>query len=103
MTVVQGTDFQLKIKNIVLKLFNGAVAADVYRNLVFKENPEAETYVFDLKTKLFHRPNWDAPFENFPKEVPEDMPDIILQISSGGLYSVRTKDGKFDPDRYKKK
>ncbi len=101
MTVIKGTNFQLKVKNIVLKLFNGAMAADVYRKLVFKEDPEAETYVFDLKTKLFHRPNWDAPFENFPKDVPSDMPDIILQISSG-LYSVRTKDGKFDPDRYKK-
>ena len=101
MKIVEGTNFQLQIKNIFLKLFNGAVAADVYRSLVFKDDPESETYVFDLKTKLFHRPDWDAPFENFPKEVPADMPDIILQISSG-LYSVRTKDGKFDPDRYKK-
>ena len=101
MTMVEGSDFHLKIKNIFLKLFNGAVAADVYRKLVFKDDPEAETYIFDLKTKYFHRPNWNAPFEDFPKEVPSDMPDIILQISSG-LYSVRTKDGKFDPDRYKK-
>ncbi len=101
MKVVQGTKFQLYIKNIVLKLFNGAVATDVFRKLVFKKDPEAETYVFNFKTKLFYRPNWEAPFENFPQDVPEDMPDIILQISSG-LYSVRTKDGKFDPDRYKK-
>ena len=101
MTVVNGTDFQKRVKNIVLKLFNGAMAADVYRDLVFKDDPEAETYVFDAKTQLFHRPNWDAPLENFPEDVPEDMPDIILQISSG-LYSVRTKDGKFDPVRYQK-
>ncbi len=101
MTMVKGTDFQLLIKKIFLKLFNGAVAADIYRKLVLKDDPEAETYVFDLRTRFFHRPNWEAPFEFFPKEVPDDMPDIILQISSG-LYSVRTKDGKFDPDRYKK-
>ncbi len=101
MTIVHGTETQKKIKDIVLKLFNGALAADVYRKLVFKDDPEAETYVFDAKTKLFHRPNWDAPLENFPDEVPEDMPDIILQVSSG-LYSVRTKDGKFDPERYQK-
>lgn len=37
----------------------------------------------------------------FPKEVPSDMPDVILQISSG-LYGVRTKEGKFDIERYKK-
>jgi len=101
MTIVHGTETQKKIKDIVLKLFNGALAADVYRKLVFKDDPEAETYVFDARTKLFHRPNWDAPLENFPDEVPEDMPDIILQVSSG-LYSVRTKDGKFDPERYQK-
>lgn len=101
MTVVHGTDFQKKIKDIILRLFNGALAADVYRNMIFKDDPEAETYVFDAKTKLFHRPNWEAPLEDFPDEVPEDMPDIILQVSSG-LYSVRTKDGKFDPERYQK-
>jgi glutamate synthase domain-containing protein 2 len=101
MTVVNGTGFQKIIKDLVWKFFNGAMAADVYRKLVFKGNPEAETYVFDMKTQLFHRPNWDAPLENFPKDIPEDMPDIILQVSSG-LYSVRTKDGKFDPERYKK-
>ena len=101
MKIVEGSDTQLKIQNIFLKLFNGAIAIDVFRKLVFKDNPEAETYAFDLNRKLFYRPNWDAPFEDFPKEVPSDMPDIILQISSG-LYSVRTKDGKFDPNRYKK-
>lgn len=101
MEIVHGTAFQKKVKNIVQKLFNGALAADVYRKLVFNGNPEAETYVFDARTQVFHRPNWNAPLEFFPKEVPLDMPDIILQISSG-LYSVRTKDGKFDPDRFQK-
>ncbi len=101
MKVFQGTPFQKKLKNLVQFFFNGAMAADAYRKLIFKNDPESETYVFDLKTQDFHRPDWDAPLENFPKDVPEDMPDIILQISSG-LYSVRTKDGKFDPDRYQK-
>ncbi|XPV69482.1 MAG: glutamate synthase-related protein [Halarcobacter sp.] len=101
MKVYEGTAFQKRIKNLVEFFFNGALAADAYRKLIFKNDPEAETYVFDLKTQDFHRPDWDAPLENFPEDVPEDMPDIILQISSG-LYSVRTKDGKFDPDRYQK-
>jgi glutamate synthase domain-containing protein 2 len=101
MKIVEGSDFHKKIKDLILKLFNGAMAADVYRSLVFKDDPEAETYVFDARTKLFHRPDWDAPLEDFPEEVPEDMPDIILQISSG-LYSVRKKDGSFSADRYQK-
>lgn len=101
MEVVHGTNFQKIVKSAVLKLFNGALAADAYRKLIFKDNPEAETYVFDARTQVFHRPNWNAPLAFFPEEVPEDMPDIILQVSSG-LYSVRTKDGKFDPERYQK-
>ena len=101
MTIVHGTKNAKKIKDIVNFFFNGSMAADVYRKLVFKSNPEAETYVFDLKSQLFHRINWDAPLEEFPKEVPKDMPDIILQLSSG-LYGARDKDGNFDPNRYKK-
>lgn len=101
MTVVHGNIFQRVCKKIVQKLFNGAMSADAYRSLVFKKDPEAETYVFDLKSEIFHRPNWEAPLESFPKEVPQDMPDIILQLSSG-LYGARDKQGNFDPDRYQK-
>ncbi len=101
MSVVHGNLFQKLVKRLIQKLFNGAMAADAYRSLVFRNNPEAETYVFDLKTEIFHRPNWEAPLENFPTEVPEDMPDIILQLSSG-LYGARNKQGHFDPDRYQK-
>ncbi|MGB5791545.1 glutamate synthase-related protein [Poseidonibacter sp.] len=101
MKIVHGTEFKKKVKDLVDLFFNGAMAADVYRSLVFKKDPEAETYVFDLKSQLFHRVNWDAPLEDFPKEVPEDMADIILQLSSG-LYGARDKNGNFDPDRYQK-
>ncbi|WP_428025171.1 glutamate synthase-related protein [Arcobacter sp.] len=101
MKVVEGNFIKKKIKDIVQFFFNGAVAADVYRKLVFGKDPEAETYIFDLQSKLFHRVNWDAPLECFPDEVPSDIPDIIFQISSG-LYGARDKNGKFDPLRYKK-
>jgi len=100
-TIVEGTPFQILVKSIVSKLFNGYQGASAYRKMVFGNNPEAETYVFDEKTKRFHRPNWDAPLESFPKEVPEDIPDIIYQISSG-LYGARDKNGEFDPLRYQK-
>jgi len=101
MTIVHGTAFTKKLKDLVSFFFNGAMAADAYRSMVFGKDKEAETYVFDLKSQVFHRVNWDAPIENFPKEVPSDMADIILQLSSG-LYGARGKDGNFDPDRYEK-
>lgn len=101
LTFVKGTKFQRAIKDMVSKLFNTAMAADVYRKLVFKNDPEAETYVLDRKSKVFYRPNWDAPLEAFPENVPDDMPDIIFQISSG-LYGARDKLGNFNEDRYKK-
>lgn len=101
LTVVKGTKFQQFIKKTVRTFFNSALAADVYRKLVFGKDPEAETYVLDVKNKAFYRPDWNKPLEVFPEDVPDDMPDIIFQVSSG-LYSVRDKEGKFDPVRYQK-
>ncbi len=101
MKIVDSSNFNKTIKSIFKFFFNGAIAADVYRKLVFKNDPEAETYILDIKKKRFYRPNWDAPLDVFPKEVPSDMPDIVFQISSG-LYGARDKNGKFDEDRYQK-
>ena len=101
MTIVDGTPVKKLIKDVVKFFFNGAMAADVYRKLVFGKDQEAETYILDMENKIFYRPNWDAPLEDFPNQVPEDMPDIIYQISSG-LYGTRDKEGNFDPVRYQK-
>jgi len=101
MKEVYGSSFQHKIFKIAKFFFNEPVAVDFYRKQIFKGDLEADTYVFNKDNECFYRPNWDAPLENFPKDVPSDMADIILQISSG-LYGVRTKDGKFDIERYKK-
>ncbi len=101
MTIVEGTDFQKAVKKFIRQTFNGDLAAKVYRKMVFGNNPEADTYVFDQESRRFHRPNWDAPLECFPKEVPEDMPDVVFQISSG-LYGARKADGTFDEERYQK-
>ena len=81
-------------------LGNRYIAINTARKLLLKKN-EADTYIFDEEALSFFRPNWDAPLENFPKEVPEDMPDIIYQLSSG-LYGARDKDGNFDEERYQK-
>ena len=101
MKEVRGSSFQYKIFKLSKVLFNEPVAVDFYRRMVFKKDNQADTYVFNKQKECFYRPNWDAPLEVFPKNVPSDMPDIILQISSG-LYGVRTKDGKLDMERYKK-
>ncbi len=100
-TIAVGTPFQKFVKKFIRITINGYQAARAYRKMIFGNDSEAETYVFDEKTKRFHRPNWDAPLENFPLQVPIDMPDIIFQMSSG-LYGCRDKNGNFDPDRYQK-
>ena len=101
MKIVEGNNFQKRIKNLAKLFFNDAVALDVYRKLVFKNDLESETYILNKEKEQFYRPNWEAPLEVFPKEKPSDMPDIIFQISSG-LYGARDKNGKFDEERYKK-
>jgi glutamate synthase domain-containing protein 2 len=98
---VKGNSFEYGIFRFAKIFFNVPVAIDFYRKIVFRKNPLADTYVFNKGKECFYRPKWDAPLESFPKEVPEDMPDIILQISSG-LYGVRDKEGNFDIQRYKK-
>ena len=101
MKEVRGSSFEYKIFKLAKIFFNEPVAVDLYRKIVFRKDNQADTYVFNKKKDCFYRLNWDAPLESFPKEVPSDMPDVILQISSG-LYGVRTKEGKFDIERYKK-
>ncbi len=100
-TEVRGNSFEYKIFKLSKIFFNIPVAIDFYRKIIFRKDPLADTYVFDKEKECFFRPNWDAPLENFPKEVPSDMPDIILQISSG-FYGVRDREGNFDLARYTK-
>jgi len=92
--------FDKTIFNVIKTLLNTRAAIKYCGNKLLDPN-EKDTYIFDYELLLFFRPNWDAPLENFPKEVPEDMPDIIFQMSSG-LYGVRDKEGNFNPDRYQK-
>ncbi|PLY09454.1 MAG: FMN-binding glutamate synthase family protein [Arcobacter sp.] len=101
MEIVRGSSFAYKMFKMAKIFFNEPVAIDFYRKHIFKNNKEADTYVFNKEKKCFYRPNWNASLESFPKNVPSDMPDIILQISSG-LYGVRDKEGNFDMQRYKK-
>jgi len=85
---------------VLSKLFNRAVALKVLRTLLLTKETE-DTYVIDFDSLIFFRPNWDLPLSHFPKKVPEDMPDIIYQVSSG-LYGCRDSNGGFDEERYQK-
>lgn len=85
---------------LIKTLFNRYKAVKYFREKYFGVEL-GDTYIFDYEKLIFFRINWDAPIENFPKEVPTDLPDLIFQMSSG-LYGVRDNNGLFSEDRYKK-
>jgi glutamate synthase domain-containing protein 2 len=97
---IELTSFQKKMFALMKTIGNNYVALNYFKKRLLPKG-EADTYSFDFEHLLFFRPDWQASFENFPTEVPDDMPNITFQMSSG-LYGVRTKDGNFDEDRYKK-
>ncbi|ADN09146.1 FMN-binding glutamate synthase family protein [Sulfurimonas autotrophica] len=80
--------------------FNHAVAIKWYRTVLLNKKTQ-NTYIYDTASHSLFRVNWDAPLESFPKTVPDTIPNIIFQMSSG-LYGVRDKDGKFDAQKYQK-
>lgn len=98
--IYEGTFFAKGIYKIMKFFFHQAGAEALYRHLVI-DCDDAESYLFDCSSLVCYRINWKAPLEDFPEEVPSDLPDIIFQMGSG-LYGVRNSDGIFDEDRYKK-
>lgn len=62
---------------------------------------EIDTYIFNRDDYTMYRPAWSKPLANFPQTPPDDMPDIIYQLSSG-LYGCRDTQGNFDDERYQK-
>jgi len=98
--IVKGTPAAEFVFKVVDMLFNRAYALKAYRRILLNKKTE-NTYLYDKKSHMLFRVNWDAPLEAFPKEVPESLPDIIFQMSSG-LYGVRDEKGEFDEERYAK-
>jgi len=86
---------------IVKIFFNTNMSIKFLRYIMLGGNKASESFLYSLTHKEFYRPNWSAPLDSFPKEVPDDIADIIFQISSG-MYSVRDYEGNFDEERYKK-
>jgi len=98
--IIQTTWLAEFVFKIGAALFNRAVALKWYRNILLNKATQ-NTYIYDTKSHVLFRINWSAPLETFPEEVPQDLPNMTFQMSSG-LYGVRDGEGKFDPLRYEK-
>ncbi|MFK5938243.1 MAG: FMN-binding glutamate synthase family protein [Sulfurimonas sp.] len=90
-------EFAFKIGDF---FFNRKISMRWYRNILLNKKTQ-NTYIYDTGSHVLFRVNWDAKLEEFPKEVPKSLPNIIFQMSSG-LYGVRDSEGKFDELRYQK-
>jgi len=91
------SEFVFKVGDL---FFNRAIALKWYRTLLLNRKTQ-NTYIYDTASHILFRVNWNAPLDAFPKEVPQDIPNMIFQMSSG-LYGVRDKNGAFDALRYQK-
>ncbi len=99
--IVKATTYAEIMFKITDKIFNRAVAIKKYRKHLLHGKKTHNTYIYDQDSHVLFRVNWKAPLDSFPKEVPESLPDMVFQMSSG-LYGVRDEEGKFDEDRYEK-
>ena len=98
--VKEGTWFAKLVFKVLSKITNLSIARKIYKDLVIHSNDE-DSYLFCKDSLVCYRINWNAQLDNFPKDVPSDVPDIIFQMGSG-LYGIRDKNGNFDDERYKK-
>lgn len=81
-------------------IFNRKVALKWYRSVLLHKKTQ-NTYIYDSKSHVLFRVNWNAPLESFPKTVPDSIGNIVFQMSSG-LYGVRDEKGEFDELKYQK-
>ena len=98
--VVQGTIFARSLYWLFSYTLGKRIARKLYSDMVLQRDDD-ESFNFDEKHILFYRVNWKADINSFPKEIPDDVADIVFQIGSG-LYGVKHHDGSFDEKRYAK-
>jgi len=98
--IVKSTPWAEFVFKIGDKLFNRALALKWYRTVLLHKKTQ-NTYIYDTSSHVLFRIKWSADLSDFPKEVPNDIPNMIFQMSSG-LYGVRDDNGKFDELRYQK-
>jgi len=98
--IVKSTPWAEFIFKIGDKLFNRTIALKWYRTVLLNKKTQ-NTYIYDTNSHVLFRVKWSANLADFPVEVPNDIPNMIFQMSSG-LYGVRDENGKFDELRYQK-
>jgi len=98
--VVKSTPFAESVFKVGDFFFNRKIALKWYRNILLNKKTQ-NTYIYDTKAHSLFRVNWQANLEDFPKEVPASIANMIFQMSSG-LYGVRDENGQFDEEKYKK-
>jgi len=98
--IIKSTPLADTVFKWVEKLFNRTYAIKAYRKVLLNKRTE-NTYIYGQASNILFRVNWKAPLSAFPKEVPESLPDMVFQMSSG-LYGVRDDNGEFDEERYAK-
>jgi len=98
--IVKSTPFAEFIFKVGDTVFNRKVALKWYRTILLHKSTQ-NTYIYDTSSHVLFRVNWSAGLEDFPKEVPASIPNMIFQMSSG-LYGVRDENGKFDELKYQK-
>jgi glutamate synthase domain-containing protein 2 len=98
--IIKSTPYAEFIFKIGALLFNRKIAIKWYRNTLLNKKTQ-NTYIYDTNSHVLFRVNWEADLDDFPKEVPAEIPNMIFQMSSG-LYGVRDEDGNFDELKYQK-
>ncbi|SFV65402.1 Glutamate synthase [NADPH] large chain [hydrothermal vent metagenome] len=98
--IVHSTPYAEFVFKIGELFFNRKIAIKWYRNALLNKKTQ-NTYIYDTDSHVLFRVNWNAALEEFPKEVPQELPNMIFQMSSG-LYGVRDVDGNFDELKYQK-
>lgn len=98
--IVKSTFFAELVYKVIKTIFNRALALKFYRTILLHKKTQ-NTYIYDNLSHVLFRVNWSAPLQEFPQEVPKDIPNMIFQLSSG-LYGVRDESGGFDELKYQK-
>ena len=98
--IVKSTLFSELLFKIGDTIFNRKIALKWYRTVLLHKKTQ-NTYIYDTTSHVLFRVNWKADIQDFPQQVPESLPNMIFQMSSG-LYGVRDVDGKFDEVKYQK-
>jgi len=98
--IVQSTPFAEFAFKVGDFFFNRKISMKWYRNILLNKRTQ-NTYIYATSSHVLFRVNWKAPLVDFPKTVPQSLPNMVFQMSSG-LYGVRDENGQFEEEKYQK-